>query len=74
MSVWKNEKFWCVVAGVVGPAIIKKVIKAPKTREFAVKGLAEGMKITADAKAAIQDMKDEAADICNDAKKEAEAK
>ena len=74
MSVWKNEKFWCVVAGVVGPAIIKKVIKAPKTREFAVKGLAEGMKITADAKAAFQDMKDEAADICNDAKKEAEAK
>ena len=40
MSVWKNEKFWCVVAGVVGPAIIKKIIKAPKTREFAVKGLA----------------------------------
>ena len=32
------------------------------------------MKITADAKAAFQDMKDEAADICNDAKKEAEAK
>ena len=74
MSVWKNEKFWCVVAGVVGPAIIKKIVKAPKTREFAVKGLAEGMKITADAKVAFQDMKDEAADICNDAKKEAEAK
>ena len=29
------------------------------------------MKITADAKAAFQDMKDQAADICNDAKKEA---
>ena len=41
MSVWKNEKFWCVVAGVVGPAIIKKILKAPKTREYAVKGLAE---------------------------------
>ena len=52
MSVWKNEKFWCVVAGVVGPTIIKKILKAPKTREYAVKGLAEGMKITADAKAA----------------------
>ena len=74
MSVWKNEKYWCVVADDVGSTIIKKIIKAPKTREYAVKGLAEGMKLTADAKAAFQDMKDEAADICNDAKKEAEAK
>ncbi len=74
MSVWKNEKFWCVVAGAVGSAIAKKILKAPKTREYAVKGLAQGMKFTADAKATFQDMKDEAADICNDAKKEAEAK
>ena len=28
MSVWKNEKFWCVVAGVVGPTIIKKILKS----------------------------------------------
>lgn len=74
MSVWKNEKFWCVVAGVVGPTIIKKILKAPKTREYAVKGLAEGMKITADAKASFQDMKNEAADICNDAKNQAGVK
>ena len=85
MSVWKNEKFWLVMAGAVGSAIAKKILKAPKTRECAVKGLpktrecavkglAQGMKFTADAKAAFQDMKDEAADICNDAKKEAEAK
>ena len=74
MSVWKNEKFWCVVAGVVGPTIIKKILKAPKTREYAVKEVDEGMKITADAKAAVQDMKNEAADIGNDEKKEAEAK
>jgi hypothetical protein len=32
------------------------------------------MKITADAKAAFQDMKDEAADICNDAKNQAGTK
>ena len=74
MSVWKNEKFWLVMAGAVGSAIAKKILKAPKTRECAVKGLAQGMKFTADAKAAFQYMKDEAADICNDAKKEAEAK
>lgn len=74
MSVWKNEKFWLVMAGAVGSAIAKKILKAPKTREYAVKGLAEGMKITADAKAAFQDMKDQAADICNDAKNQAGVK
>ena len=72
MSIWKNEKFWCVVGGAVGSVIAKKILKAKKTRECAVKGLACGMKFTADAKAAFQDMKDEASDICNDAKKEAE--
>ncbi|MBR2272897.1 MAG: DUF1490 domain-containing protein [Fibrobacter sp.] len=71
MSIWKNEKFWCVVGGAIGSAIAKKILKAPKTREYAVKGLAHGMKFTADAKATFQDMKDEAADICNDAKNEA---
>ena len=71
MSMFKNEKFWLVIAGAVGSAVAKKVLKAKKTRELAVQGLARGMKFTADAKAAFQDMKDEAADICNDAKAEA---
>ena len=71
MSVFKNEKFWLVVAGAVGSTVAKKVLKAKKTRELAVQGLAHGMKFTADAKAAFKDMKDEANDICNDAKAEA---
>ena len=71
MSVFKNEKFWLVVAGAVGSAVTKKILKAKKTRELAVTGLAHGMKFTADAKAAFQNMKDEASDICNDAKNEA---
>ena len=71
MSMFKNEKFWLVVAGAVGSAVAKKVLKAKKTRELAVTWLAHGMKFTADAKAAFQDMKDEASDICNDAKAEA---
>lgn len=71
MSIFKNEKFWLVVAGAVGSAVTKKILKAKKTRELAVTGLAHGMKFTADAKAAFQDMKDEANDICNDAKTEA---
>ena len=71
MSMFKHERFWLVVAGAVGSAVAKKVLKAKKTRELAVQGLAHGTKFTADAKAAFQDMKDEASDICNDAKAEA---
>ena len=37
----------------------------------AVTGLAKGMKLQKDAKAAFQNMKDEASDICYDAKTEA---
>ena len=51
MSMFKNEKFWLVIAGAVGSAVAKKVLKAKKTRELAVQGLAHGMKFTADAKA-----------------------
>jgi len=71
MSIFGKEKFWLVVAGAVGSAVAKKILKAKKTRELAVKGLAQGMMLAADAKAAFQDMKDEANDICNDAKAEA---
>lgn len=70
MSILKNQKFWCVMAGLVGPTIIKEILKAKKTREYAVRGLARGMKITAEAKTTFRDMMDEATDICNDAKKE----
>ena len=45
MSILHNEKFWCVVAGAVGSAIAKKILKAPKTREYAVKGNTKMMQI-----------------------------
>ena len=49
----------------------KKVVKAKKTRELAVTGLAKGMKLKSDAQSALRSMKDEASDICYDAKVEA---
>ena len=49
----------------------KKVVKAKKTRELAVTGLAKGMKLKSDAQSALRNMKDEASDICYDAKVEA---
>ena len=67
----KNEKLWCVVAGAAAVIVGKKVFTSPKTRSVAVTGLAKGMKLQKDAKAAFQNMKDEASDICYDAKTEA---
>ena len=67
----KNEKLWCVVAGAAAVIVGKKVFTSPKTRSVAVTGLAKGMKLQNDAKATFQNIKDEASDICYDAKTEA---
>ncbi len=67
----KNEKLWCAIGGAAALVVGKKIAKAKKTREIAVVGLAKGMKLQSDAKAAFQNMKDEASDICYDAKVEA---
>lgn len=70
-NIFKNEKFWLVVAGAAGVIVGKKIVTAKKTRELAVKGLANGMKLTSDAKAAFRNMKDEAQDLCYEAKTQA---
>ncbi len=68
---YKNEKFWCVVAGAAAVIVGKKVLKSETTRSLAVSGLAKGMKLQSDAKAAFQNIQEEACDICYDAKEEA---
>ena len=60
-----------IVPEVAAVIVGKKILKADKTRSLAVTGLAKGMKLQKDAKAAFQNMKDEASDICYDAKTEA---
>ena len=61
------ERTHAQVVQVIG----KKIVTAKKTRQLAVSGLAKGMKLQNDAKAAFQNMKDEAQDICCDAKEQA---
>lgn len=70
-KIFKNEKLWCAVAGAAGAIIGGKILKSKKTRELAVSGLAKSMKLSHDAKAAFQDMKDEAEDLCYEAKEQA---
>ncbi len=70
-NLFRNQNFLCALGGAAAVIIGKKIITAKKTRELAVSGLAKGMKLTHDAKEAFQNMKDEAADICYDARTEA---
>ena len=55
----------------IGGLIVAKLAKAakncPKAREYAVKGVAEGIKLQKGAKASLQDIKEEAEDIYKDA-------
>lgn len=70
-NLFKNQKFLCALGGAAAVIIGKNIVTAKKTRELAVSGLAKGMKLTHDAKEVFQNLKDEAADICCDAKAEA---
>jgi hypothetical protein len=70
-NLFKNSNVWCAVGGAAAVIVGKKILKSKKTRQLAVQGLAKGMMFTHDAKEAFQNMKDEAADICYDAKTEA---
>lgn len=67
----KNEKIWLVAAGAAGALIGRAILTSKKAREIAVTGLAKGMKLTNDAKTALQDMKDEAEDLCYEAREQA---
>jgi len=70
---FKNEKFLCFVGGVAAATLGVKTLKSDKTRNLCVKGLAKGMKLQKDAQEAFQNMKEDASDICFDAKQQAES-
>jgi hypothetical protein len=71
LNCFKNEKVLCALGGAAAVIIGNVILKSKKTRQLAVSGLAKGMKLQNDAKEAFQNMKDEAQDICYDAKAEA---
>lgn len=71
MEWYKNKKLWTFVGGMVTAVAGAKILKAPCTRKACVKGLAAGMKLKSDAAASIQNLKEDAQDICNDAREQA---
>ncbi len=69
----KNEKVLCFVGGVLAATYGVKAVKSEKTRKACVSGLAKCIKLQNDAQEAFKNMKEEAEDICYDAKKEAKS-
>ena len=55
------------IGGLIVAKLAKVARKNPKVREYAVKGVAEGIKLQKGAKASLQDIKEEAEDIYKDA-------
>lgn len=68
----KNEKVLCFVGGVFAATYGVKALKSDKTRRVCVSGLAKCIKLQNEAQEAFKNMKEEAEDICCDAKKAAE--
>ena len=69
----ENAKVVCYVGGIVTACVAKAVVKSPKFREGCVNTLAKAMKLRKDAEVYVQNIKDEAQDICYDAAVAADA-
>ena len=67
-------KLIAFAGGAVASGIIQAVAKQPKVREAVVSCVAKGMQIKADADEALQNIKDDAEDVCADARYEAKVK
>lgn len=55
------------IGGLIAVKLAKAAKNCPKVREYAVKGVVEGIKLQKGAKASLQDIKEEAEDIYKDA-------
>ncbi len=63
----------CFLGGIAAAAVTKLVVDSPKTRQYVVKGIAAGMKLTNEAREALQNAKEATADLCAEAKASLEA-
>ena len=68
MKWYQNPKVLCFAGGVAAALVGAKVAKSPKTRELCV---AKGMKLQQDARVTLQNMKEDAQDLCAEAKQKA---
>lgn len=71
LECFKNEKSLCFLGGIAAATLGVKAIKSQTARDLCVTGLAKGMKLHKDAQATFETMKEEAQDLCYDARVEA---
>ena len=71
MNWYKNEKVLSFIGGAAAVIIGGKILKMPRTRELCVKSLASGITAKNNISAAIQNIREDAEDLCADAIKEA---
>ncbi|MGM9936611.1 MAG: DUF1490 domain-containing protein [Candidatus Ornithomonoglobus sp.] len=64
----KDCRVICFAAGAAAALIGKTILKSEKTRELCVSGLAKGMRFKEDAQEALRNMKEDAEDLCYEAK------
>ena len=64
----KDKKCWCFAAGIATAVVGKKIATSEKVRSMCVSGLAKGMKFQQEAKETLQNMREEAEDMCYEAK------
>lgn len=64
----KNKQVWTFVGGAAAAVAGSRFAKSKKARELAVKGIANSMKLRDDAAAAYETIKEDAKDICYEAK------
>lgn len=64
----KDCRILCFAAGIAAVPVIKKIVKSDKTRKVCVSGLAKGMKLYQDAQETVQNIKEDAEDLCYEAK------
>lgn len=67
----KNEKFLSFAGGVLAATYGVKLLKSDKARKACVTCLAKCMKLQNEAQETFKNMKEEAEDICYDAKQQA---
>lgn len=72
MEFYKDTRFLCFAGGVAAAIVGGKVLKSPKARELCVAGMAKGMKLQQDAQVTFQNMKEDAQDLCHEAKTKAQ--
>jgi hypothetical protein len=68
----QNKKLLSFIGGVAFATIGAKILKSDIVRKGAVKALAKGMKVQQDAMSAFESMKEEAQDLCYEAKQQAD--